>query len=251
MNNPYPIKFEKRKAEQYLTISCRITNPEEIKEIQNSLWNELNGTFENVKPIDNIEGLYPKDKKNLEDFMVYKYPLDRIHFSLFVILTKAIPDYLEFEKMANLLEKDDSFKKAKEEIIKIMEEISSSGDFLKNGQVKRIYFPQKIENSIALNIYTKDFQYLKNLEEKIKNRLKKHSLEGEIKLKIYNEEYFAINLIRFIHKDKDFCLKGNNHVYEKIKEINKKLEKDPITLNFEIKATISDPYLSNKDPFLK
>ncbi|GEM_PF-2615818 len=256
MKCPYPIKFEKRKPEQYLTISCIISNPGTVKEIQDELWNELlKERIEGIKFIENTKDLYPdpKHRESLDNFIIYKYPIEndnRIHFSLFVILTRTIDNYLEFNDEVVALKQNDFFKDLKEEIKKLAKKISSDSSFIKKGQVKRIYFPHKIENSIALNVYMPcNFQYLKNLEGQIKNKFKKYSLEGEVKLKMYNEEYFAMNLIRFIHKDKNDCFK-NSCIYKKIKEINKKLEESPIDVEFKVRPTISDPYLSNKEPFL-
>ncbi|HRR95003.1 MAG TPA: hypothetical protein P5083_02610 [Candidatus Paceibacterota bacterium] len=249
MDNPYPIKFEKRKNEQYLTISCIIKDTEEkcIEKIQNTLWEELNNKFGDVKFAKDREELNEETDKSL---IIYKYQPDRIHFSLLVITTKSIPQYSQFEDISKLLKEEQSFKEIQSLLTKIIqEEISLNKEFPKTGQIKRIYFPQKIEGSIALNIFIDNFKVLKNLEGKIKERLSKYSLEGEIKLKMYEEKYFAINLIRFISKEKDNCFKDSS-IYKKIEKINKILKERPINVSFEARPTISDPYLSNKKPFL-
>lgn len=250
MSNAYPIKFEKRKNEQYLTISCLIKDAKDkdIKKIQKNLWKELNNEFNDVKFAESIKELNEETNK---DLIIYKYPLNRIHFSLFSISTRIVPRY-SFEEMAKSLKKEKRFKEIKNELKKIIkEDILYNKNFSKSWKIRRIYFPQKIENSIALNIYTSiNFSDLKILEKKIKNKLEKYHLEGEIKLKIYNEEYFAINLIRFIHKEKDDYFR-ESLIYKKIEKINRNLEANPIDVNFLVRPTISDPYLSNRSPFLR
>jgi len=99
--------------------------------------------------------------------IIYKYQPDRIHFSLLVITTKSIPQYSQFEDISKSLKEEQSFKEIQSLLTEIIEEeISLNKEFPKTGQIKRIYFPQKIEGSIALNIFIDNFKVLKNLEEK-------------------------------------------------------------------------------------
>jgi len=247
MNNSYSIKFEKRKSELYLAISCLIKKNKEIMDIQDNLWKELR----NIDDVDFVEDINTLNQKNNKK-IVYKYPIDRIHFSLFVILTLNI-DSLNFEEECELFKKEKTFKEIGNIIAKVIdEEILANHKFLKSGKVKRIYFPskQKIENSIALNIFTENLEFLENLELNIKNRLKKYYPEEGIKLKIRDKEYFVINLIRFINNDDSNDIKESS-IYEKIEKINKELEEKPIKADFDIEFVISDPYLSNKNPFLE
>lgn len=252
MNNPYFIKFEKRKSELYLTISCIIEN-NSILNIQERLWKELREEFKEHKDIEFVEDINRLNQENNIKLIIYKYPKERIHFSLINLLTRNDIEYSKFEEIFELLKKDDTFKNIKNDIENIIEKNIKKK--IIEGTIKRLYFPQKIEGSIALNISIDQKEwssYLGSLESTIKKVLEKYCLDGEVKLKMHNDKYFAINLIRFINNKSDDSFAGlcrESSIYKKINEINKELE-ESFKSSFKTCFVISDPYLSNKDPFM-
>jgi len=236
--NPYFIKFEKPKEELYLTISCLVKS--EDKRLISSR-DRIIKLLENKLSVINLDGENYKDYEKV----VAKYKEDRLHFSLMNLLTYEINENFDFETLREGLEVNDFFIKAKEKGKEIMSKIKIKNE----GEIKNIYFPQAIENSIAYNVYLNDedtsfiksFNYYRTGIKEIDNNSNKIKIHGD---------NFAINIVRFINNDnKDYYLKID--LYKEIEKINFDLRKKPIKVTFDLELVVSNPYLSNNNIFIK
>jgi hypothetical protein len=234
--NPYFIKFEKPKEELYLTISCLVKSKDSrFLGYQKQLLDIL---FEENKTIKQIT--LDKENYKKEEVLIAQYNKDRIHFSLFNILTYELINGLSFESLRRALMQNDFFTNSLEKARGLENKIKERG----MGEIRNIYFPQKLENSIAYNLYLDEDSTVMVKELKDYEFGIREIDNNKEKLKIHGDN-FAVNVARFINNKTDnFYLESN--IYDKIKEINEDLVKTPIKVNFKARLVISNPYLSNE-----
>lgn len=236
--NPYFIKFEKPKKELYLTVSCLISdNNNRIINIRDDILSIINNEKLNII---SFEGENYKEYEQV----IAKYKEDRLHFSLINLLTYELNGNLDFETMREKLRTNDFFLKAISEGKEIMQKIKIE----RRGKIKNIYFPQSIENSITCNLYLNDkdtsfINFFKNYKTGIEE------IDNNKKIKINPGNNFSVNIVRFINNGKeDYYLKSE--LYKKIEEINLELKNEPIEISFDLRLVISNPYLSNRYPWI-
>ncbi|MDD5012947.1 MAG: hypothetical protein PHI45_03055 [Candidatus Pacebacteria bacterium] len=234
--NPYFIKFEKPKKELYLTISCFINNEDgRFYKFRDDILELLKNTGLSI--ID-LEGENYKEYKQV----IARYKERSLHFSLINLLTYNLNGNLDFETMKQNLKINPFFMESKEKGEEIIRKIKIE----ERGEIRNIYFPQSIENSIAYNLYLKDedVSFIKAFQN-YKTGIKE--LDNNKKVKINPGDNFSVNIIRFINNEKeDYYLKSD--LYKKIEEINLELKNKPIKVKFDLKMVISNPYLSNNEP---
>lgn len=236
--NPYFIKFEKPKKELYLTVSCLISdNNNRIINIRDDILSIINNEKLNII---SFEGENYKEYEQV----IAKYKEDRLHFSLINLLTYELNGNLDFETMREKLRTNGFFLKAISEGKEIMQKIKIE----RRGKIKNIYFPQSIENSITCNLYLNDkdtsfINFFKNYKTGIEE------IDNNKKIKINPGNNFSVNIVRFINNGKeDYYLKSE--LYKKIEEINLELKNEPIEISFDLRLVISNPYLSNRYPWI-
>jgi len=223
----FPFEFEKPiKDDQtkkcYLTISALIndcSNPFKIHDIQKEI-------LANVK-ISKILG------KN-----IYKYPLDRLHFSI-----------INFPKFSIETSDIEKFKKDfATEILSIKNELSdlSRKIHVLDNSIKIAYIYPFKSSSIALQAFPS--KELCQLFEKIKNKFISMGFEAEIKGYEYGENFrFAINIVRFF---KELECDEFRNIKAIVDSVNSRsLENDNIFyLNLDkLTFVISDNWLGNDD----
>jgi len=260
------INFEKQKNSLYFTLSVILKenyktyqNQKAIKALIDIQKRSINA-IQKDKKITPITGInqFKKILKEGKESIIYQYPLDRLHFSLFNFpsLCRNLGDK-DFEKERKNIEKGekDFFQKIKMEMERIKMETEK---FPASARICKIYIPSQkiIGGSLALNIYPEDqdwFSRLENIKEDVKKRLSKQNIQdGTIDIKAYPDgsgnRNFAINIIRFIDSD-ERRIENCYNFYKEIEDINKELKNDSISFRIEtITPVISDPYLSNNSP---
>jgi hypothetical protein len=234
------IKFEPKKKDLYLTLSCLLDENESIIDLQKELFDSLN----NCPKKDCFNYITrAEDLRDGVDDIIYRYPQNRIHFSLINFLT--VPDVDDFEAKSDSLMP--YFKQLNTKIDSLVADINNQKF---KGVIKRIYHPDNIAGSVALNIYFEEavICYFNKLEKELREGLKNGAPEG-LKMKIYENSYFVVNLVRFIGQksySSDYI-----SIDEKILEINKRLKDNPINdISFRASLVVSDPFLANKNPFI-
>lgn len=251
--HPNFIKFEKPENKLFLTVSALIK-----KEYRKDILDIQNRIEKIIKEKTNLKNLsIEKDKDNLSynkiinrgDF-IYRYPEDTFHFSIANFLTYNIVEE-NFNDSKEIIREDNTFKSALEKARNFKNKLGT--ETIKT-EIKRIYIPGGIESSIAVNVFPEQ-SFLEKLKEKRKfmeTELVKDLIYNDFGIKAYpqdNFQYFALNIFRFISK-KESKMKNKN-LRNELLEINKNLNKNPITAEFKINIVISNPYLSNKNPTFK
>lgn len=250
--------FQKPKEQLYITASWLLkehTNPG-VKNRIKIYQNRIRRSF--LPPIkrDKIDYTYTKrglrcKLEKINDFFVYRYPLDTIHFSAVNFLTfSRIPDK-DFQNWRDKIIDQCWFKEFKSRCLEEIQKVNSHQRW--KLQIKRIYIPKQFEGSIALNAYVKDSSYFELLIELKKNvEIILRDLKipnSDIKIKAYPEkmlEYFAINIFRLLGKQEKIIHPDS---FRTLKGINKELNSKPIKIkSAKLTLVMSDPYLSNEDP---
>ena len=263
MLRPDYIKFEKPKNELYLTFSaipCK-DSIENILDIQK----DIEGIIKNNKGLKCIDFLNKKEDlhKRISNLyrgkFIYRYPKDTFHFSIVNFATYDIVSLNDFEIARKNIERTDNFIELREEIKNFKKRFEAvvlenkSNEF--TVEIRRIFLPGGIENSLALNVFPTDENFFKNLEcitKEAEGRINKKFLTHDLKIKAHPEKspaYFVLNLFRFIDKEESYFEQQN--FYEEIEKINKNLKENFIKIKAKIRIVVSDPYLSNPNPWIK
>jgi hypothetical protein len=256
--HPHFIKFEKPKNELNFTFSAVVDKKENkrILDIQKE-------TIKIIKKEEMLKDLEIEKKRNgfykriaRGDRFIYKYPSDRLHFSIVNFTTYDIISLKDFDKARGAVEKTTNFRKLKTKIKNFKKLfLQSLENKFKEVMIRRIYLPAGIEGSLALNAFPTKKEFFINLEKIVKETRKKMNtkelpISHNLEIKAYpkeNYQYFALNIFRFIDRD-DIPINRKDNFYKKIEKVNSKLKKNPIKIKMKPCIVISDPYLANDKP---
>lgn len=258
--HPHFIKFEKPKNELYLTFSAVVKDNEKNKilKIQKNVAKIIKKekTLGDLEIEEKRDGLYKRIERG--DRFVYKYPLDRLHFSMVNFATydirKNIVSLQDFDKAREFIENTANFRGLKKKIknFKKLFLKSLEGKSIKV-EIRRVYLSGGIEGSLALNAFPIKEKFFENLDRITENKIKEIDSEDlplphNIEIKAHpkkNYKYFALNIFRFIDRNDNHFNQGGSF-YKKIEKINKDFKR--FTIKMKPRIVVSDPYLANNEP---
>lgn len=260
--DPHFIKFEKPKNELYLTFSAVIKKEDNecILNIQKTIIKIVKEEkiLKDLGIEEERKDLYGRIEKG--DRFIYKYPRDKLHFSIVNFATYKIVSLDRFEKARDSISHTINFEKLKDEVCnfeKLFNEEVSKNEF--KVEIRRIYLPSGVEDSLALNAFSLGGRFFKNLKSIVgltENKINQNQISHEIEIKAYPKDdfqYFALNMFRFIDSEnkpeKERFLDRCRGFYKKIEDINKDIKIFPFTIKMKPCIVISDPYLANKEPY--
>lgn len=254
--HPNYLKFEKPKNELYLTLSALVDKSyySEIVRIQNRITSIISKHALTKKIV-----LVRNCNQLVNDFrsvgrLIYIYPKERLHISIFSLATYNIVNLHEFDTAREVIEDTPNFNKLKRIIIGFKDDftrqILSNNEEI-NVKIKGLFLPAGLEGSISLSVFpnSSGFSYnLNKFKKHVQTQLDKELLANEFKIKAYPEQtpqYFALNIFRFID-NAEYVTNIGPEFYSQLRSVSEIIEEKPIDINMIPCITISDPYLSNK-----